>query len=204
MRLRQNEREVFENCDDAISALLAEFSDDLDFQKSRAKSAIWDAAKTYYEFSVGKFARIVEGVDSARTLAELDDYLSSFVRSHNMRDSAIKPIKFLAENVRVLEDVRFIHFAQDESIAEQIGAEGFKGRVTPRRMTLTRVIYDFEILGNGYIFAYPYSAKYEDTVVKSDYIVYGEADRALAFDFIPDGGESQLIVPVKCITDFEY
>jgi len=79
-----------------------------------------------------------------------------------------------------------------------IRKEGFFGRATPHRMTLTRLVQDFYIKDNGYIFAYEKGQ--QDVVVEFGGKLEGTSERALKFLFLPDG-EVQYIIPVKCILE---
>ena len=193
---------AFESCDHAMKELLAEFSDDLQFQKKRAKSAVFDTMSKDRR-PTSYFEKVLDDINSSQTLDELERMLSKNVRWFQATDNSIKPLKFLAKNIEIVEDVEFIHYT-DEKSGLAINQGGFRGRMTPRRQTLTREIYDSELLHDGYIFAYPMSQREEDTVVDSDAAVIGEASSALAFDFLPDDGERQLIVPVQCIFEYEF
>ncbi len=195
-------RNPFESCDHAMEELLAEFSEDLEFQKRRALSAVFDTMPRSPR-STPYFEGVIDDIKESQTLEELEDALSRNVRWYNAKDNAIKPIKFLAKNAEVVEDVAFIHYTDEES-GLAINREGFKGRVTPRRQTLTREIMDSELLDDGYIFAYPLDQNFGVTIVDSDFAVIGEASFALAFNFVPDGGERQYIIPVQCIFDYEF
>lgn len=189
-------------CEEDLQALLAELADDVDFQKKRAISLALSAASTSPR-PISFFERLIESIKKTKTLGELEDVLRKYARSRDLRRMAIIPLKFIAHNVEVVENVEFIHYTDEES-GDSINREGFRGRETPHRQTLTREIHDTRVLDGGYIFAYPWESRLIDTVVDSVHGVWGEASQALAFNFEPDGGERQLIVPVKCITDYEY
>lgn len=189
-------------CEDDLQALLAELADDVDFQKKRAISLALSAASTSPR-PISFFERLIESIKETKTLGELEDVLRRYARSRDLRHMAIMPLKFIAHNVEVVENVEFIHYTDEES-GDSINREGFRGRKTPHRQTLTREIQDTRVLDGGYIFAYPWESRLIDTVVDSVHGVWGEASQALAFNFEPDGGERQLLVPVSCIYDYEY
>lgn len=197
---RSNPYPNFVDCDEALTALLAEFVDDINFQKMRTLEMVDSLKKNprNYTYSLDELQAIEKLVQNTHNLEQLESVLQAAGKG-----MLIKPIKFLTRNVEILRNVRFRHYTTEMG-SISIEEEGFRGRATPSKQTLTRVIEDFSILDNGYIFAYEDSVRFGDTVVSSDHFIEGTATHAVAFDFEPDGYERQLIIPVTCILDFEY
>ena len=185
--------EPYEDCDDAIAAILAEFTDDVEFQKKRATSLAIDR---YSETSVtlAQTERLMDRIEAATSLDELRRIINRHVSATNLHQLAVMPIRLISDNVQVVRDIEFAHFTSKAGAAS-IMDRGFKGRMTPHRQTLTRMVPDFKLEGDGYIFAYP-----RDRIgaVRNDYMIVGEASQAISFYFHPDH-EHQLIIPVKCI-----
>ena len=193
------------NCDEAFNALFDLFSDDLETQKALTIEHIESFFGTNMNgcYDDSTLIALRAKVLKARSLSDIRKALDSENNDYYKCNYMLYPTKFLMHNVKVMRNVEFIHWS---GYALDITKEGFKGRVTPHKQTLTKIIPDFVELGEGYIFAYNSYQLKDRTVIGGDsypYYIKGTASVAIEFNFEPDRNEIQLIIPVKCILDTE-
>ena len=198
----------FSACEEALGELLKVIEPDLSVQKRIAEDHILSQMGGHWYWDDDELERINQLLQEAQSLEGMRAVLETHARPSMSGIAAysIWPAYFLMQTPEVLEDVEFIHWAR---AADKISKEGFRGRLTPSKMTATPVLPDFEELNNGYIFAYQADKLYEDTVVggpkdEGSEVIKGFATYALRFNFIPDRNEEQLIIPVKCIRNFKH
>ena len=190
-------QEPYEDCDDAIEAIFAEFTDDVEFQRKRAiKLALDRYSET--RVTLDQTEHLIDRLEAANSLSDLRRVINRHVADTELIQLAVMPIRLISDRVRVVRNVEFVHFTS-KSGATSIMERGFKGRMTPHRQTLTRMVPDFTLEGDGYIFAYPHD---EVGSVRNNYKIVGEASQAISFYFHPDH-ERQLIIPVKCIEYYD-
>lgn len=118
----------------------------------------------------------------------------------------LPPWGLMLDFTEITEPFDFVHFVPQPRLQE-IRKQGFFGRATPNRLTLTRMIQDFYIKDNGYFFAYPLDPTENfDTdlfVVNFSSYIKGVSSKALIFYFVADG-EYQLLIPTKCVTEMSF
>jgi len=201
---RKNPYPHFMDCTEALTALIAIFSDDVEDQKRLTIEHVNSLKSGPYGrlYDDETLERIILGVRKAKTLEGILKVLSRNANVPDLQD-IIFPAVFLMENVELVTEVDFIHWTYYTS---EIAEEGIRGRATPHKQTMTRQIEDFQILGNGYIFAYPAGQLEASTIVGGSGgkgYIRGYATHAVGFNFIPDDGEYQLLIPVKCIETYQ-
>lgn len=203
--MRHPRTNPFSTCEEALTELLKVIEPSLDTQKRIAEDHILSQMGRHWYWDDEELEYINQHLQAAQSLEDMRVTLETHARPFMSGSAAysIWPAYFLMQNPAVLEDVEFVHWT---TAVSAISEEGIRGRATPSKMTATRAMPDFEVLGNGYIFAYQADDLYSDTVVGGagyEGLVEGFATRALRFNFIPDLNEEQLIIPVKCIRNFK-
>jgi hypothetical protein len=194
----------FVDCNEAFHALLDLFEEDLDIQREitidHIKSFLGKNDSCYAD---SELLHLINKVKEAQSLSDIREALDSENNDAYKCDYKLYPPKFIMHDLEVLQDVEFIHWTP---FTDKIMSEGFRGRATPHKQTLTRLIPDFSILGNGYIFAYTADLAMDKTVVGGTHgsiasYIKGVATHALQFELESDKGDVQLIIPVKCIEE---
>lgn len=204
--MRQNPYPYYESCEEAFEELQNLFFPILDLQRDIFLKNVndWldsDSAKDYIEdkFYRESLEELIQLCKQSESLEELRFHFDTF--SNFLYDfSFLFPIYFLTKDVKVEENVCFVHVFPSQRL-DSIKKEGFYGRATPSKMTLTRQFEDFYIKDNGYIFAYGEDDWSEDSVVQASCGIIGTAKKAMSFYFMPDK-ERQLIIPLKCIETY--
>lgn len=207
--MRRAAKNPFVDCDAAIEALLEMLTPDLGVQKRIAEAQIRSllGEKLSY-FDDDDLLELIDLLQTRSSLNDMRRILQEYAPLGMMWWQStvhVWPAFFLMGNPQFVKDVKFVHWTNAE---DDIAFQGFRGRVTPSKLTATRVVADFEVVGNGYIFAYPlhvgddpYATVLGDTDLGASFSarIDGVASQALRFNASWDAGEEQLIVPVKCI-----
>lgn len=193
MTHRKNPYPQYTDCDDAFLDLYNEVVNP-DFE--RAKRRLLASMERAVHFGA-----LRSEIERTTTMEELRQLVHGLEDPNLLFTLFTFPPCLMMEDVRVCEDVHFVHYVPANRVAS-IRKHGLYGRATPHLMTVTREIFDFYMKGNGFIFAYEYEGPNMVTVVNYSDRVEGVASKALSFYFTPDT-EPQIIVPVKCIKSYE-
>jgi hypothetical protein len=219
MRLskRVNPYPHFVDCDEAIGALIAELcNEDVDALKSEMIELLNQAKDENFQEITGDLLdhsairKIESMLISVRTVKELEDLISD-LKTENIWNASIQkyllPSRFLVSNVRIEKDFDCVHYTNmDFAFSENIVSDVL-GRATPSRLLMTGSMIDFELQGNGYIFAYPKGrgSWLENLNFEPNfkYVIKMRVRTCIAFHHNFDS-DVQCIVPLKCVENATF